>query len=251
LNFVSSGNKYVTTITHHGLSNVIGASLSWYSDLLTSVVRSEVELFADETGFLAYKAIGSAIASGFTKPGSTTNEDVLRGEFGVDHNFFIPEINPASSFLAVISVVFQANLSETGSKDYRTPIIKPSAIEREERGGAQAGSVAPPFCDNPHAPGPHQCDFTNMDPISAFLQTTIRSDFAGGRIEPGLTNILTDRGAWLFSPAVAYRYSDSLLFDAKYINVHTFGGGNNGYEPGVGLLRDRDQFWFRATYQLN
>jgi hypothetical protein len=33
--------------------------------------------------------------------------------------------------------------------------------------------------------------------------------------------------------------------------VHTFGSGNNGYTQGIGLLRDLDQVWFRATYQLN
>jgi len=251
LNGFSAGNTYLTTITHHGLANVIGASMSWYSDMLASVVRSEIELFADETGFLAHKAIGAAVDSGFTKPGTTTNANMLRGEFGVDHNFFIPELNPAASFLAIISVVFQANLSETGSKDYRTPIIKPSAIERQQAGGAQAGSVTPPYCDNPHAPGPKECDFVNQDPISAFLQSTLRSDYAGGRVEPQLTTILTDRGAFLLTPSVLYRWTDSFLFDIKYINTHTFGTGNNGYEPGVGLLRDRDQFWFRATYQLN
>jgi hypothetical protein len=251
LNGFSAGNKYITTITHHGLANVVGAAMSWYSDMLSSVVRTEVELFADETGFLAYKAIGANIANGFTTPGSTTNANMLRGEFGFDHNFFVPEINPAASFLAIMSFVFQANLSETGSKDYRTPIIKPSAILREQNGGAQAGSVAPPFCDNPNAPGPHECDFTNQDVFDAFVQATVRSDFAGGTVTPQLTTIGTFRGALLFSPSVLYRFSDSFLFDVKYVNTHTFGGENNGYAPGVGLLRDRDQVWLRATYQLN
>ena len=121
-----------------------------------------------------------------------------------------------------------------------------------ERNPATAGSVAGPYCDNPNAPNAvKQCDFVNQDKFSAFLQATVRSDFAGGRVEPQLTTVATQRGALMFTPSVLYRYTDSFLFDIKYINGHTFGGGNNGYQPGVGLLRDRDQFWFRATYQLN
>ena len=159
----SAGNKYVTTTLNHGLTNAIGAALSWYSEVLTSVVRTEVVLFNDEPAMLAYKNIGSAIASGFTQPGEYETANMLRGEFGVDHNFFVPQLNPSSSFLAIVSLVFQANLSETGSKDFRTPIIKPSAIERELKGGAPAGSVAPEYCDNPNAPGPKECDFVNQD----------------------------------------------------------------------------------------
>ena len=247
----SADNKYITTTVNHGLTNVIGAAMSWYSDILTSVVRAEVELFNDEPNVLAYQNIGSAVASGFTKPGTYSTANVMRGEFGFDHNFFVPEINPSSSFLAIMSLVFQANLSETGSKDFRTPIIKPSAILREERNGAPAGSVAPEYCDNPNAPGPKECDYVNQDVFEAFIQTTVRSDFMGGRMQPQLTAIGTSRGALLFTPSVLYRFSDSFLFDVKYVNTHTFGGENNGYTPGVGLVRDRDQVWFRATYQLN
>jgi len=241
--------QYITTATHHGLTNVIGTALSWYSEALNSVVRTEVELFADELGFIPYKAIGSVVNSGFTQRGKTTRMNMLRGEFGVDHNFFIPMLNPASSFLGIFSVVWQANLSETGSKDYYTPIIKPTAIDRQLRGGDTAGQIT--NCGSPDAPTPKGCDFVNQDVFEAFVQATVRSDFAGGRVLPQLTTIGTMRGALLFAPSVQYRFTDSFLFDVKYVNTHTFGSGNNGYTPGVGLLRDRDQFWFRATYQLN
>lgn len=247
---------YITTITHHGLTNVIGTAMSWYSDTLNSIVRTEIELFNDEPGFIPYNAIGQVVNDGFTHPGKVDTANVLRGEFGIDHNFFIPELNPSSSFLGIASVVWAANLSETDSKDYYTPIIKPSAIERQlnaERAGIpnvpQAGQLA--NCGSPKAPSPKGCDYTNQDVFEAFFQTTIRSDFAGGRVLPQLTTVATVRGALMFAPSLLYRFTDSFLFDVKYINTHTFGSGNNGYTPGVGLLRDRDQFWFRATYQLN
>jgi hypothetical protein len=241
----------VTTIAHHGLTNVIGTAVSWYSETVNSIVRMEVELFNDEPAFLAYKAIGSVVENGFTKPGTYETANVLRGEFGLDHNFFVPMLNPAASFLGIFSVVWQANLTETGDKDFRTPIIKPSAIDRQLAGGATAGQIAPAYCDNPNAPGPKVCDFVDQDVFEAFVQATVRSDFAGGRLLPQLTTIATMRGALLFAPSLLYRFTDSFLFDIKYVNTHTFGTGNNGYTPGIGLLRDRDQFWFRATYQLN
>ena len=45
--------------------------------------------------------------------------------------------------------------------------------------------------------------------------------------------------------------NDSFILSARYINIHTFGSENNGFAPGLGLFRDRDQVWLRATYQLN
>jgi hypothetical protein len=254
---VSPGvSGYVTSVTNQKLNNVWGAALSWYSDVLNSIVRTELELFQDEASFLADKAIGSVVASGFQTPGRFQGANILRGELGVDHNFFVPLLNPTASFLAVSSIVFEANLDETDNKDFRTPIIKPSAIERELAGGLTAGQNAGPSCDNKNTPGPDQpglsrCDFVNQDPIEAFMQVTVRSDFMHGRMTPQLTTIGTFRGALTFAPSVVYRFNDNMLFDAKYINTHTFGSGDNGYTKGVGLNRDRDQFWVRATFQLN
>jgi hypothetical protein len=246
-----AAGQFVTTVTHHGLTNVIGTAMSWYSDTLNSIVRTEIELFNNEPAFIPYNAIGQVVNDGFQHPGKVDTANVMRGEFGIDHNFFIPELNPSSSFLGIMSVVWAANLSETDKKDYYSPIIKPSAIERQLNvpGSPQAGQLA--NCGSPKAPNPKGCDFTNQDAFEAFFQTTVRSDFAGGRVLPQLTTVATVRGALMFAPSLLYRFTDSFLFDVKYINTHTFGSGNNGYTSGVGLLRDRDQFWFRATYQLN
>ena len=248
---ISAENKYVTTTLNHGLANVIGGALSWYSELLTSVVRTEVVLFNDEPAMLAYKNIGSAIASGFTKPGKYETANMLRGEFGVDHNFFVPVLNPSSSFLAIMSVVFQANLT----RDRQQGLPHADHQAQRDRARAQgwcAGRIGRPgVLRQPERAGPKECDFVNQSVFEAFAQATIRSDFMGGRMLPQLTTIGTTRGALLFSPSLLYRFSDSFLFDVKYVNTHTFGSENNGYTPGVGLVRDRDQFWFRATYQLN
>jgi len=253
---ISEGGKYITTVLNHGLTNVIGGSLSFYSPKLDSIVRSELELFNDEPAFLAYKAIGAVVEDGFPEGvrGTYDTVNVLRGELGFDKNFFVPMLNPSASFLAIFDIVFTANLDENSERDYRSPLIKPSAVERQVRGGTIAGQVTPKWCDDQDIdvpPEQRQCDFVNQQPFDAFLQTTIRSDFAGGIFQPGLTAIATLQGALMFAPSLLYRYSDSLLFDVKYINTHTFGSINSGYTQGVGLLRDGDQIWFRATYQLN
>ena len=249
-------NGQVTTALKNKLANVIGGAASWYSDALDSIMRVEVELFNGEPGFLAFKNIGQSVRSGFAKQGHYDRLNILRGELGLDYNFFVPELNPTSSFLLVGSIVWFWNTNESSSKDYRAfGILKPSAIRREQQGGAQAGLFNGRYCDNKNDPlipdGERQCDFVNQDPVGGFAQVTLRSDFMHGRLTPQLTTIATHRGALTFAPSVVYRWSDSFLFDVKYITTHTFGSINNGYSIGPGLLRDRDELWFRATYQLN
>ena len=45
--------------------------------------------------------------------------------------------------------------------------------------------------------------------------------------------------------------NDSFILSSRYINIHTFGSQNTGFNAGLGLARDRDEVWLRATYQLN
>ncbi|MDG2307228.1 MAG: DUF1302 family protein [Candidatus Binatia bacterium] len=248
--------KQITTALKNKLTNVIGGAVSWYSDMLNSIVRTEVELFNGEPGFLAFKNIGQAQASGFQKRGHYDRLNILRGEFGLDYNFFVPALNPTSSILLVGSIVWFWNTDETSSKDYRAlGILKPSAIRREQEGGDSAGFYNGKFCDNPNDPSipetQRKCDFVNQDPVGGFAQVTLRSDFMHGTLTPQLTTIGTHRGSLTFSPSVVYRFSDTLLFDFKYVTTHTFGSLNNGYSIGPGLLRDRDEAWIRATYQIN
>lgn len=248
----------VTTALKSKLTNVIGAAMSWYSDTLNSILRTEVELFNGEPGFKAYQNIGQATESGFRKRGHYDRLNILRGELGMDYNFFLPSLNPTSSFLLIGSIVWFWNTDESSSNDYRAfGILKPSAIRRAQENpmARPAGYYSGRYCDNPNdtsiPESERKCDFVNQDPVGGFAQVTIRSDFLHGRLTPQLTTIATHRGALTFAPSLVYRLTDNFLFDAKYITTHTFGSINNGYSPGPGLLRDRDEAWFRATYQLN
>ncbi len=253
---ISTGGMITTAIVDK-LTNVIGVAGSFYSENVNAIVRSEVELFNGEPAFLAYKNLGQVVASGFTQPGHYDRVNILRGETGMDKNFFIPALNPTSSFLLVTSVVWFLNTDESTHKDYRANgIQKPSAIERQQQGGQPAGFYNGPACDNSDYRDPvtgekPPCDFVNMNKLDGFMQATFRTDMMHGPLTPGLTTILTARGALGFAPGVVYRLTDNVLLEAKYVNIHTFGSIDNGYTFGIGLNRDRDEFFVRATFQLN
>lgn len=98
-------------------------------------------------------------------------------------------------------------------------------------------------------PGP--CDYVNQSVFDWFIQSHLESSWMHGQLPAGMTAVMTGEGALLLMPDVAYRVSDSFIVSARYINIHTFGSENNGFTPGPGVFRDRDQVWLRATYQLN
>jgi len=243
----------VTVAAEHRLTNVIGLSSTFYSDMINAVVRSELELFNGEPGFVYKNAIGKAISSGFQQPGSITRANLLRGELGMDRNFFITALNPTNSFMAVTALVFTANLSQTAHTIFRDAgQIKPSAIKRQIEGGPQAGSVTSE-CDGQgdiNHNGKVDCDYIGQDPFEFFVQNNLSTEYMHGRLAPSLLTILTGHGALTWVPAVDYRFSDSFIGEVKYINVHRFGNTTNGL-PGAPLPTDRDQVWFRLTYQLN
>jgi len=79
----------------------------------------------------------------------------------------------------------------------------------------------------------------------------VQSDFMHGYLTPQVTAIINGHGALTWVPEVTYRFNDFFIGDIKWITTHTFGGVNGGFGTGVGLFRDRDQVWFRLTYQIN
>jgi hypothetical protein len=72
---ISKAPQYVTTVLHHGLTNVWGGVASWHSDF-NSIVRTEVELF-NTIRVPRAQGVGAAINSGFTKPGTYETANVF------------------------------------------------------------------------------------------------------------------------------------------------------------------------------
>ena len=253
---ISSQTGRLVTSTESPLINVAGIASSFYSSWLDAIVRSEVEVFNNQPGFRVDTNITPGLSVACNAPGAIKNSttcgrydkiNLVRGEFGVDKNVFIRWLNPANSFIWVTSMVFTANPDETKNNDYRASgLLKPSALIRQGKGGAPAGSVTA-GCDGQ----PGACDFVDSSDFEFFVQTHLESNFLHGQLPAGITAVMTSRGALAIFPDVAYRITDSFIVSARYINIHTFGSENNGFTPGPGVFRDRDELWLRATYQLN
>ena len=253
---VSPDTGRLVTSVESPLINVAGVASSWYSDLLNSIVRAEVEVFNNAPGFRVDTNISAGLSAECNAPGAVKNSktcghydkiNLIRGELGVDRNVFIPWLNESNSFVWVTAFVFTANPDETTQKDYRSSgLLKPSALIRAGKGGAPAGSITT-GCNG--APGP--CDYVNQGVFDFFFQTHLESNWMHGKLPAGITAVMNNRGALAIFPDVAYRVSDALIFSARYVNIHTFGSENNGFSAGLGLFRDRDEVWLRATYQLN
>jgi len=256
LNFgISPATGRLVTSTESPLINVAGGAASFYSSLVDAIVRSEVVVFNNQPGFRVNTNITPGLSAECNAPGEKNLSlcgrydkiNLIRGEFGVDKNIFIRALNPGNSFVWVTALVFTANPDETKDKDYRASgLLKPSALIRQGKGGAPAGSVTA-GCDGQ----PGGCDFVNNPSFEFFVQSHLESNFLHGKMPAGITAVMSSRGALTIFPDVAYRVTDSFILSARYINIHTFGSENNGFTPGPGVFRDRDEVWLRATYQLN
>jgi hypothetical protein len=252
---ISQDTGRLVTSVESPLVNVAGVATSWYSDFLSAIVRTEVEVFNNQPGFRVDTNITRGLSAECNAPGPKNFSacgrydkiNLIRGELGIDRNLFIRVLNPSNSFIWVTSFVFTANPDETKFKDYRAGgILKPTALIRQGEGGAPAGSVTA-GCNGQ----PGECDFVNNSVFEYFFQTHLESNFMHGKLPAGITAVMNSRGALAIFPDVTYRVTDSFLLSARYVNIHTFGSENNGFAPGLGLFRDRDEVWFRATYQLN
>jgi len=256
LNFgISPATGRLVTSTESPLINVAGVAASFYSSIVDAIVRSEVVVFNNQPGFRVDTNITPGLSAECNAPGPKNlalcgrydNINLVRGEFGIDKNVFLRWLNPANSFIWVTALVFTANPDETKYKDYRASgLLKPSALIRQGKGGAPAGSVTA-GCDGK----PGGCDFVNNPSFEFFVQSHLESNFLHGKMPAGITAVMSSRGALTIFPDVAYRINDSFILSARYINIHTFGSENNGFTPGPGVFRDRDEVWLRATYQLN
>jgi hypothetical protein len=249
---ISQFTGRVVQTVEHRLTNVAGLATTFFSEPLNSIVRAEVEVFNGEPGFRAATNFAPLLSG---QPATFDKINIIRGEIGLDRNFFVTALNPANSFLVSSAVVFAANPDETQFKDYRAAgLLKPSAIRREKEGGPIAGSVIN-ACDGRPGTNPdpelNGCDFVNTPSFDWFIQSHVETDYWHARLKPALTVIAGGVGSLAFMPEVTYRVNDSFILNTKYINIHTFGSINNGFSAGLGSARDRDQIWLRTTYQLN
>ena len=258
--------QVITEITH-GLVDVIGGATSFYSEPLNGIVRSELEFFKDEPAFIPSENIpferllhtpalrkilnspllGQHIPAGKTE-GTIPHADMLRFELGFDRFFFARPLNPANSFIWVTAYVGQLNLSEIAGKgDYRfygQQKLCPANSKTCDgtRVGANTAGLNLANIGKLHTvPG----DFVDLYPYESFVQTHLQTDYMHGRLTPAITAVIGLNGTFDVPVGVTYRFTDSMLFDFKYI----YTGG--AFTFPTGYFRDRSQLSARVTLLLN
>ncbi|MFN8545211.1 MAG: DUF1302 family protein [Candidatus Binatia bacterium] len=254
-----AGPSQLVTETVHGLTTVFGTACSFFSEPLNGVIRGEVEYFLDEPAFVPSENIpfqallrgpqlrrllaglGVQVPAG-PDQGRVPRADMLRFEVGYDRFFFLRPLNPTNAFTLVTAVVGSWNLSETFTgTDYRyygqrkaTDAGLRVGVNTTELGGladvAKLRTV--------------DTDFVDLHPLEWFSQTTLQTDYLHGRVTPRVTAIVNGRGTYAFPVSLVYRWSDTLLFELRYVPI---AGGFFG----TGFFRDRDQVSARATLLLN
>jgi hypothetical protein len=255
----AKGPTQLVTELHHGMEDVYGAATSFFSEALDSVVRSEVEVFVNEPGFIPSEnipferglrtpavrrllnATGQNIPAGKTE-GDIPRANMLRFELGFDRFFFFRPLNPSNSFVWVTAYVGQWNLTETfTNKDFRfggQAKLAPGGV----RPGANTNGLTLATIGKLHTVS---SDFVDLYPYESFVQTHVETNYMHGRLTPALTVVVGLNGNYVLPMGVTYRYTDSLLLDLKYIAL----GGNFMFP--TGYFRDRSQLSARITYLLN
>jgi hypothetical protein len=227
----------ITQLNRH-LESVIGLAGTWYSAMLNGIVRAEAELFLDELAFIPSRNINADVQNPLTNPNgrlrnSIPTADYLRWTIGYDRFFFMRALNPANSFIFSGQFNGQWNLSEDGDQDFRNSTTK----VRNDDFLPQAGP------NGERMPDTNWEDQKRFD--SLFISAALQTDYLHGKLTPRLVGIFDFRGTFGFTATATYRFTDSFLFTATYLAIAS------DRLVGLGTFRDRDQFQFRLTYQLN
>jgi hypothetical protein len=253
------GPTQLITELHHGLVDVVGTATSFFSEPLNGIVRTEVEFFLGEPAFIPNEnvpferllrepsvrrllaSLGQRVPKGKYE-GSIPHADFMRFELGFDRFFFFRPLNSTNSFTWVTAYVGQWNLSETfGDGDYRFG-GQQKATSTGTRVGANTQGLTINNISKLHTVA---TDFVDLYPYESFVQSHLETSYMHGRLNPSLTMIVGLNGVYALPVGLNYRFSDSLIFDLKYVLL----GGNFNFP--FGYFRDRSQLSARMTVLLN
>jgi hypothetical protein len=241
-------------ILERRLESVVGLSATWFNQMLNGIIRTELEYFIDEAGFIPEKNLNAvaqlptaaALAVG-RQPGSTSlpTANFLRFLIGYDRFFFLRALNPTNSFLVSTSFNGSINLDEDDHHDYTYPNPKPG------KPAAASGPIPGTLCRGAAARTNPLCvqtipgNFEDLNKFEGFLQTAFQTDYMHGKLAPRVIIITDVSGIFGFAPSVTYRVTDSFLVSGAYFAIAA------SREAGLGTFRDHDMLQLRLTYQLN
>jgi hypothetical protein len=253
------GPTQLITELHHGMVDVWGAAVSFFSNPLNGVIRSEVEFFVNEPAFIPNKnvpfermlrtpavrqlleGLGQRVSRG-KREGEIPRADMFRFELGFDRFFFFRPLNPYNSFTWVTAYVGQWNTSETFTgDDYRF-----GGQQKPTDTGTRIGANAENLTINNIAQLRTVAkDFVDLKAYESFIQTHLQTDYFHGRLTPAITAIIGQRGSMAFPMELTFRYSDSVIFDFQYVLL------DGTFTFPTGYFRDRSQLAARVTFLLN
>ena len=239
------------------LESVAGLSASWFQPQLDGIIRTEIEAFIDELGFIPEKNLnprgqvpGAKNPDGSPVVNTIPKTDLLRWVIGYDRFFFFRALNPTNSFVLVTAWHGQWNLLERRGMDFR--------YLGEQKPGKPATVIGripgTPDCDKPGPNGKFLITCQKVDPKNfedlkkfdnQFLQIALQTDYMHGRLEPRLVAILDVSGIFAFAPSVTYRLTDNLILGANYVAIEA------SRRAGLGTFRGHDMLQLRVTAQLN
>jgi uncharacterized protein DUF1302 len=254
------GPAQLVTELHHGLVDVFGAATSFFLQKADGIVRSEVEFFIGEPGFVPnenlpferllrtpavrrlLKGLGQNVPASSVLAGNVPHADYLRFELGFDRFFFMRALNPSNSFTWVSAYVGQWNMTETfTNRDFRF-----GGQQELTKGGTKSGvntaQLTLQTLGQLHTVAE---DFVDQGEYESFVQSHLQTDYWHGRLTPAITAIIGLNGTYAIPMDVAYRFTDNVIFDLKYVPL----GG--AFRFPTGYFRDRSQIFARMTFLLN
>ena len=237
----------IVTALFRRLTSVAGAAATWYSPQVGGIIRTEAEYFLKQDAFIPGVNLDPQVQvpGGTKKNNSIPKADYLRYTVGYDRFFFFRPLNPTNSFIFVSALNGQWNVTARREKDFRFNGLAKPGKNQVESGGIPGN----PACQTP--PFGLLCvtappkNFEDEKKFEYFFNLTLQTDYLHGRLEPRLVAVLDVSGEFAFVTQATYRFTDYLLGQAAFIAVE------GSRRAGPAVFRDRDQFQFRLTYQLN
>jgi hypothetical protein len=253
------GPTQLITEIQNQLVDVIGGAVSFFSQPLNGIVRTEMEFFLNEPAFIpsvnipfqnelrapplrkVLGSLGQPIKPG-PQGGTIPYANFVRFELGYDRFFFFRPLNPSNSFTWVTAYVGQWNVTEslTGQNFRFGGQQKPTSTGL--RTGANTQGLSLSTISKLHTV---DTDFVDLYPYESFFQSHLETSYLHGRLTPAITMIVGLDGTYTLPIDLTYRYSDSFLVDLKYVAL----GGAFAFP--TGFFRDRSQLALRLTYQFN
>ena len=241
----------IVTILDRRLESVFGLSSSWYSNLVSGIIRAEAEYFIDEEGFIPNQNLNpltqvpnSILVGNAFITNTIPKTDYLRWMIGYDRFFFLRPLNPSNSFVLVAAIHGEQNIFERREQDFRYDgLTKP--------GKPNTRFQALPICQ-PVAIASRQCrvayakDYEDQYAFdNDFLSVALQTDYMHGRLEPRLVLLAWASGIFGFQPMLTYRLNDNFLLSGTYAAVAA------SRRAILGTFEAHDMLQLRLTYQLN